>query len=93
MEAGTSVSHIPTPMPSLWLRRDTIILFVPFTVRLLIVTNVSWAMTIPCWDLNGKNASVVPKVHWEHNKAESHIYDSKRASRKGSGRNDRKRGK
>ena len=55
MESGTSVSRIPTPMPSLWLRRDTIIVFILLTVRLLIGTSVSWVTTIPCWNLTGKN--------------------------------------
>ena len=56
MEAGTSVKFIPNPMPSLYLRRDTMIVFAPLAARLLIGTSVSWATTIPCWNMTGKNA-------------------------------------
>ena len=56
MEAGTSVNRIPSPILSLWLRRDAMIVFVPLTVRLLIRTSISWATTIHCWNLTGQNA-------------------------------------
>ena len=56
MEAGTSVSRTTTPIPSLWLRRDTMIVFVPLTVCLLIGTSVSWATTILYWNLTEQKA-------------------------------------
>ena len=56
MEAGTSVNRIPSPMLSLWLRRYTMIVFVPLTVRLLIRTSISWATTIHCWNLTRQNS-------------------------------------
>ena len=56
MEDGTKVNRVPDPMPSLWLLRDTMIEFVPLTLHLLIGTSVSWATTITCWNLTGKNA-------------------------------------
>ena len=40
-----------------------------------------------------KCTSVVPKFHWERKKAERRICNRERASSKGSGRNDIKRGK
>ena len=40
-----------------------------------------------------KRTIIVPIVHWEHKKSNRCIRDSNRASRKGSGRNTRKRGK
>ena len=42
-----SVSRIHTTISGLWLHRDTVIMFVPLIVHLLIRKSISWATNIP----------------------------------------------